>query len=151
MLSVLKELEIIWNIDCVMKDNSEINNILCYFLADQFKELEITSEWNAQKMHDHCLDHIINLIVKIWLVNKKILDIKKNEELIWINILSALYKKTQDQQIKKIEKKEEKKKKSKIKEVFLDILIILHVIVFFMTHSSYHTDEICKHANHLIS
>jgi hypothetical protein len=44
IILVLKELEIIQNINYIMEDNSEINNILYHFLANRFKELEVTSK-----------------------------------------------------------------------------------------------------------
>ena len=83
MMPVLEELGIERNIGCIMGDNSETNDTLCRALANWFDELEVTPEWNPQTMRGRCLGHIINLIVKAWLVNKEILeDVEEDEELI---------------------------------------------------------------------
>lgn len=80
---LLREFGISARMGALVADNSTTNDTLSRALERSFEELHLRPPWRAGDMRVRCLGHIINLIVKAFLLNNEILceeDEEKQDE-----------------------------------------------------------------------
>ena len=75
LLSVLQDYNIIQKFETVVADNSDINDTLCQEIEAHLLNKE-NFLWKSSHWQLHCLDHIINLVVQVFLFHN-VIEMKK--------------------------------------------------------------------------
>lgn len=145
MKTVVEELGIQENIGCIMGDNSGTNDTLSRFFGRWFQDIGAAAGWKAQEMRVRCLGHIINLIVKAWLMNKKLSDDEVgDQEFDWIHLTAESFQSPK----KGPGGKQRKKKQAKASPH--PALVALHNVVASMAHSPQRQREFHNAAGRMI-
>ena len=71
LLSVLQNYDIIWKLEAIVADNSDTNDILCQEIEAYLLKTE-NLVWESSHWWLYCLDHIINLVIQVFLFHNVI-------------------------------------------------------------------------------
>lgn len=139
---LLQEFGIAIRIGALVGDNSTTNDTLCRALERMFRELRTISPWRAKDMRVRCLGHIINLIVKAFLLNKEILSEEEEEKQDETFINLTVEPHNQDESLIIVNQERGKKKKAPKKvEKLIPVLEKLHAIIVHSLYSANRADE----------
>jgi len=139
---LLQEFGITIRIRALITDNSTTNDTLCRALERMFQELHIISPWRARDMRVHYLGHIINLIIKAFLLNKEILSKEEEEkqDKTFIDLTVEPHNQSASLTMASQEKGKKKKALKKV-EKLIPVLEKLHVIIIHSIYSANRAEE----------
>jgi hypothetical protein len=138
---LLREFGIEQRLGAFVGDNSTTNDTLCRALEQSLQELPRVPPWRAREMRVRCLGHIINLIVKSFLLDKEILseeEEEKQDETL-INLTAESY--AEGASLISVHQGETRKKAPKKVEKLMKVLVKLHAIIVHYLHSANRTEE----------
>ena len=141
-MPLLQELGIATRIGALVADNSTTNDTLCRALERAFKDLRTTTPWRARDMRVRCLGHIINLIVKSFLLNKEILSEEEEEKQDATFLDLTVEPHNQDESLIIVSQERGRKKKAPKKvEKLIPVLEKLHAIIVHSIYSANRAEE----------